>query len=454
MDICGHLLNSLHQPNCDVKVSSDNAEMTQLQIICVLILFSYFTKPRIIRDTVWEKLEMHRAMAVDGIEEAAGSLAHKIQTFAPHLHETMIMSGKNVLGTCSTLLRAVYFNAHSLPVPMVPQTHVMVFNPILARLNHSCAPNCVVQFASGRGVSKSGDGPSPSAYASLRAVKTIQPGEKVSISYLADQCLPLRHRREILAAGFHFICQCQRCSFEFICGRAGAVDGNSFERQTLLDAAASLEPYSGAHEPGHGDGEGPIVDLGLITMCERSLQRIKATNPFPLSPSTSAHDLDIDLVYAVNDVATAALAQTAAGRGGADSDVAAVEQRRVQLIRANAVVAECFRLVGCSCAHRCVEVKVAACALGVQIATQASTANNLRALREVLEMSLALAKDAVRSMDLLQCSKMVMDRPRHAEPGEQAARAAGMELDFGFERVRGKMHVAIARIELALTSIS
>lgn len=67
----------------------------------------------------------------------------------------------------------------------------------LALLNHSCDPNCVVVFERTNAV--------------LRAVKPIDAGEQLTISYI-DRATDRNERRKQLAARYHFECACARCA--------------------------------------------------------------------------------------------------------------------------------------------------------------------------------------------------------------------------------------------------
>jgi len=88
----------------------------------------------------------------------------------------------------------------------------------ICRINHSCNPNAIERV--GRGLDET----------EIIAIRRIQPGEEVTISYLADRDLRehVAHRRELLRARWQFHCQCERCAAladpvrAFCCGACGA----------------------------------------------------------------------------------------------------------------------------------------------------------------------------------------------------------------------------------------
>merc|ERR1719265_1174657 len=75
-------------------------------------------------------------------------------------------------------------------------TDVAVF-PLLARANHSCAPNCLVDADDG----------------TMRAIRDIVMGDELTISYLDDAALLFLRdrRRQELTSRWDFHCECDRC---------------------------------------------------------------------------------------------------------------------------------------------------------------------------------------------------------------------------------------------------
>jgi hypothetical protein len=68
------------------------------------------------------------------------------------------------------------------------------------RMNHSCKPNCV-WITSQDGRAKE-----------VRAIKTIEEGEELTIDYVGETLEPIPHRRKELLVTKGFTCQCDRCS--------------------------------------------------------------------------------------------------------------------------------------------------------------------------------------------------------------------------------------------------
>jgi len=73
--------------------------------------------------------------------------------------------------------------------------------PVLARLNHSCSPNCQQSWDEESGKEK------------LYAMTKIQPGQELCITY-CDLREPREKRREVLRAKYGFLCSCPACSVE------------------------------------------------------------------------------------------------------------------------------------------------------------------------------------------------------------------------------------------------
>lgn len=78
--------------------------------------------------------------------------------------------------------------------------------PIISIFNHSCNPNCHVEFAQNQ----------TGFYGSVRALRPIKAGEALTISYFGTQQLDslVDNRRDCIRQERHFICMCCRCVTE------------------------------------------------------------------------------------------------------------------------------------------------------------------------------------------------------------------------------------------------
>lgn len=94
---------------------------------------------------------------------------------------------------------------NSFSVPQGDGTSLMLF-PTIARINHSCAPNCHHYWT----------GKTQSFV--VRAVQTIWPGEEITISYMSPLQRSDFHdkasRQEILRTDFGFECFCHLCQMK------------------------------------------------------------------------------------------------------------------------------------------------------------------------------------------------------------------------------------------------
>jgi len=73
-----------------------------------------------------------------------------------------------------------------------------------SKINHSCSPNCEIIFKDNSNV------------LTLRALKNIQQGDEISISYLdeCDLCRSRHSRQKLLKGDYLFVCQCEKCLSE------------------------------------------------------------------------------------------------------------------------------------------------------------------------------------------------------------------------------------------------
>lgn len=100
--------------------------------------------------------------------------------------------------------------------------------PVLARLNHSCSPNCQQSWDEESGQEK------------LYAMTKIQPGEELCITY-CDLREPRDKRREVLRAKYGFLCSCPACCHTDI----ETSDARRTEIARLQENLAAAQPADG-----------------------------------------------------------------------------------------------------------------------------------------------------------------------------------------------------------------
>lgn len=125
--------------------------------------------------------------------------------------------------TAAKALRQLYCNSFAHQDDRARCCSIAVYKCI-SMMNHSCAPNAVVDTAF---VS---EGPSGATrcVSKVLAVRPIAAGDQLCISYQVH-VLPTTHRREVLRARYGFVCMCERCR-EF---DTSGVDGDAFLEATL-----------------------------------------------------------------------------------------------------------------------------------------------------------------------------------------------------------------------------
>lgn len=95
------------------------------------------------------------------------------------------------------LLQACAINAQ-------PLGDVLCLDELLARINHSCAPNAYLHMT----------GHGAGMRVKLRAISDIKKGEQVTVAYFSELVQEVEHRRALLNEAFHFDCRCKRCTTE------------------------------------------------------------------------------------------------------------------------------------------------------------------------------------------------------------------------------------------------
>lgn len=134
-------------------------------------------------------------------------------------------------------------NAFALGAATDPSERLgMAVAPRAALFNHSCAPNCLV----------SNDGP---VY-SVRALRPIEPGEALTVTYVGLYETRAARRAELLDDHL-FVCGCGRCTG--VDADAEEIEGHALD--VLLGAHRCGACGRGAH-PARPDGWGPCAGCG------------------------------------------------------------------------------------------------------------------------------------------------------------------------------------------------
>jgi hypothetical protein len=97
-------------------------------------------------------------------------------------------------------------------------------DPFAALMNHSCDPNSTVFF----------EGPE----LRVRSIKTIAPGEEITISYM-DPNESFELRQDHLLSKYHFTCKCQKCE-KGRCSPGDLITGNNELDRSVKEAQRRL----------------------------------------------------------------------------------------------------------------------------------------------------------------------------------------------------------------------
>jgi hypothetical protein len=144
------------------------------------------------------KLKQHNFVQLDGLLEAVNQLVATTGS----LMDVGGCSGTFGPSMVQSVMRIVMFNSYQVPMITIPGTFILVLHPILARINHSCAPNCMLAA----GMDTSG-----SLAFTIVSVREVPASQEITISYLSDLASLAESRRELLSSSFHFTCCCSRC---------------------------------------------------------------------------------------------------------------------------------------------------------------------------------------------------------------------------------------------------
>ncbi|KAJ3387790.1 hypothetical protein HDU80_000100 [Chytriomyces hyalinus] len=180
--------------------------------------------------------------------------------FAQYLPEHLSIPASEIV----TLACRINSNSHAMvdPTGNTNQEVGVGMFPMVAMLNHACAPNCsFVSTTHGRMI--------------VRTLRDVEAGEELCVTYV-DLCTPRSERRGKLLETKHFWCECERCS---------CLSGES--EDAFLDAILCQECKSPSAYYSSKDGESTCTQCGsTITQEQLSLASFKAEQAH-----SDAHDL-------------------------------------------------------------------------------------------------------------------------------------------------------------------
>lgn len=240
------------------------------------------------------------------------------------------------------LFRAVQYNSYTFSVPNLSQTHMLCLTPLLARINHSCQPNCIMQVRLPMSALDLVTGPVkgsnkksniPKLQLLLHCVKDTVGGSELTTSYLNMPCLPLSARSELLSAGFHFTCTCPRCLEER--RQEGIVlNGNCqsvvSEEQWLKDLHESITSSSVSTK---------VSVSNLSRIWNNIIKPLSNTKP-PSAGNIDTISIQYSVVYMCHDVAMYALSSTNKPSDEVGTDSA------LSIVLACSIASQCYVLVG------------------------------------------------------------------------------------------------------------
>jgi len=260
------------------------------------------------------------------------------------------------------LLRTIKFNAQSVPVHGVPKAQLMCLVYSVARINHSCAPNCALVYdvynttsPSTTDTTDTKDATTTSTHSikiSVLALREIQPNEELTMSYIQPLCSGTDLRQTLLQQGFLFNCRCVRC----------VAPPPPVE---LVTQCTSLETQlSNAAQSGSSKAVSYVVLSELVSAAELVLQQCGGVD-VSLQPALP--------VYVVHDTASFVLQHSIQALKAATTSTGAAMDHRQQsnvvqlVVRANLTLSRCWSLASCAHLLQRVEIAVSGSNYAVQL---------------------------------------------------------------------------------------
>jgi len=193
LDACGLAMSQLL-----LGASSSSLSFVDMQQLALVVYFHFFHSRRRRRNLLNDDFETHVARESLPETRAAASELHALLSAT---HSSLLATA--TIDALEHVLRIVQFNSQVVFLPQLPTTtSLLVFSPLFAKVNHSCAPNCVLRLDSGPRLTL------------VMLNDDLAAGEELFICYLAQACSSLTYRRQLLQQAFYFTCACTRCCQE------------------------------------------------------------------------------------------------------------------------------------------------------------------------------------------------------------------------------------------------
>jgi hypothetical protein len=238
------------------------------------------------------------------------------------------------------VLRIIKYNAQPLTVYGVPKVQLLALLPSVARINHSCRPNCTLLYDVAVTMPATADeAVECTARVSVLPLRLIAAGEELTVSYLQVLCAPGLMRRSLLQQGFAFTCRCERCE---------AAEGTQLARNTA-GTPLERELQRATQAVSRGQLLLPEEVRSLMQYAEQALR------------GSSTEDI---IVSAAHDAASLVLEQAknrikqsqSQGSSGNDNKYAL----QILMVRAQLALALCWRAAGCGNCMQRIEFAVTA----------------------------------------------------------------------------------------------
>eukprot|EP00435_Cladocopium_sp_Y103_P057745 s329_g20.t1 len=191
-------------------------------------------------------------------------LSRRFQTFNSGVHFVQPVLANSLLP--KKCWSAQCHSAESMEEDELEQELPMIFGIGLARrvalMNHSCRPNCEIDY-------------NGNATAVVKAIRPIPAGEELTISYI-DETKPLRVRRSRLERRYGFRCFCRRCVQE-LCRFLTWLLNHGIAKQ-IHSNHLKIIIASHSHPHGHLPLDGAMAETEAAQLKEKGNQEVKAQN--------------------------------------------------------------------------------------------------------------------------------------------------------------------------------